>query len=781
AVPNWTSVSRNLCGLIGQGCVRFRIWMHYAWLPAGVDAEFAVDNFEIFEQGPDFSVNAILAPQNTAAGTCSYSAGTTARVRIFNNGCSPVGSIPVTLRINGPNGLQSITEVVSTSVNPSATLDYDFAGLVDLGASGAYTLTAFTDFTTESNRSNDTSRLSLNVSVPFVDNYPYTADFNSGSLGWVAANASGTGTNTWVQSSSLPANYAGFSGVDASQGGAWYTSMVANQSNSPALYSPIFDLNGTTNPILSFDYKMQIGNILNCCWGSRVIVEYQLNGTSSWTTLGSNTDPDASWYSAAPSGWTTGWGSPGLSGPGLTTTRSSWQQARMPLCNLTAASCVQFRIWAHVAWIPTGVPAQFAVDNFRISDSPLDATITNIRGCLNSTYDMDITLGNRTPCPGSANITSAQVTVEIDGVPQTRNVTGLNIAPGANQVVSLSGFSIPNGGSTVRAWIKMPNGLVDEYTPNDLAVANLATFPNCNDHCSNPIQLSVGVTQATQTNFGSADPTEDASFSSCSGGGTTIQQSVWYTFTTNSTGGELTIDVTSIVTDPPNSGIQFELMQVTGASACSPSDRTTLSCFNQSDNTNIAIGPNTYPPNTTYVMMFDSRAVNTTNFEITLTGPAVDPLDPGEIAASQTICLGQDPAVFTSVAPAADGNPPYVYQWQDSLAGSGVWNDIAGATGLTYDPAAPSVQEQRFFRRRVIDNNGAGTAAFTNKVELNSTTIAQPGALSATTPACTSTSISAAGSPATGVSWYWQTSATGTETTRAYTAPRLVTASGTYS
>ncbi|MFN8996785.1 MAG: hypothetical protein ACK5X3_24410, partial [Pseudomonadota bacterium] len=137
-------------------------------------------------------------------------------------------------------------------------------------------------------------------------------------------------------------------------------------------------------------------------------------------------------------------------------------------------------------------------------------------------------------------------------------------------------------------------------------------------------------------------------------------------------------------------------------------------------------------------------------------------------------------AVFTSVAPAADGNPPYVYQWQDSLAGSGVWNDIAGATGLTYDPAAPSVQEQRFFRRRVIDNNGAGTAAFTNKVELNSTTIAQPGALSATTPACTSTSISAAGSPATGVSWYWQTSATGTETTSSYTAPFAATASGTY-
>jgi hypothetical protein len=48
-------------------------------------------------------------------------------------------------------------------------------------------------------------------------------------------------------------------------------------------------------------------------------------------------------------------------------------------------------------------------------------------------------------------------------------------------------------------------------------------------------------------------------------------------------------------------------------------------------------------------------------------------------------------------------------------------------------------------------------------------------------PNCaTGTAISATGTPATGIEWFWQTSATGTSTATAYTGPRTVTANGTY-
>ena len=66
----------------------------------------------------------------------------------------------------------------------------------------------------------------------------------------------------------------------------------------------------------------------------------------------------------------------------------------------------------------------------------------------------------------------------------------------------------------------------------------------------------------------------------------------------------------------------------------------------------------------------------------------VNSLDPGSIAGAQTICLGDDPLAFTSVAASGDG--VITYQWQVSTDGS-IFGDITGATSETYDPGMLSV------------------------------------------------------------------------------------------
>ena len=71
--------------------------------------------------------------------------------------------------------------------------------------------------------------------------------------------------------------------------------------------------------------------------------------------------------------------------------------------------------------------------------------------------------------------------------------------------------------------------------------------------------------------------------------------------------------------------------------------------------------------------------------------------DPGEIAGDEYFCgSGYDPAPITSVAPAS-GAAPIEYFWMKHVVGTGVWEVIPGATGLTYDP--PVIYETTEYSR----------------------------------------------------------------------------------
>lgn len=110
---------------------------------------------------------------------------------------------------------------------------------------------------------------------------------------------------------------------------------------------------------------------------------------------------------------------------------------------------------------------------------------------------------------------------------------------------------------------------------------------------------------------------------------------------------------------------------------------------------------------------------NPPNVVVTAGGPT-----PGVIAASQTICQGSDPAAFTSTTAASGGTGTLVYTWQSGPSATGPWTDLPGSNSTTFDIGVVNTPGTVHYRRQVKDNNGTGTAFFSNVISIttNATT-----------------------------------------------------------
>ena len=106
--------------------------------------------------------------------------------------------------------------------------------------------------------------------------------------------------------------------------------------------------------------------------------------------------------------------------------------------------------------------------------------------------------------------------------------------------------------------------------------------------------------------------------------------------------------------------------------------------------------------------------------DIQITG-TMSVLTPGTASASQNVCSGGTPASLSATSPTG-GVPPYTYLWQNSSDGS-VFNDISGATSLTYQPGA--LTNTTFYRVKQSGSGGSGTV-YTNNVVLTVKTLPVP-------------------------------------------------------
>src|SRR5690606_3320025 len=107
-----------------------------------------------------------------------------------------------------------------------------------------------------------------------------------------------------------------------------------------------------TNLMVEFDIKMSTTYYAST--RSYVQFQYSLDGGSSWTTLGNNSNSE--WYGVAPHRSQTGWGD--------NNTINEWTTVRHRLCVPSGEECVRFRLYFH----DVRGNDRFAFDNFRLYD-----------------------------------------------------------------------------------------------------------------------------------------------------------------------------------------------------------------------------------------------------------------------------------------------------------------------------------------------------------------------------------------------------------------------------
>ncbi len=611
-VDAWTQVQKSLCALAGQSCVKLRVYGRpYYSMPTYSNYHlFAFDNV-VIEEGNDLGVITYIDPVPDG---CLYTTAQNVTVEVFNFGCNAVTNIPIECDITGIL-TTTLNGTVPGPIPAGGSVNYTFPTTINMTPLGTYNFNTYTQDPSDVNNTNDSLALSIIVNQITINTFPYFEDFNSGAGNWIA-----TGTAPPLNNGRnfVLGNMTYLNGPQG-HGDSWNVETTSSNNGTYIwVESPVFDFTNVTNPKLLMDVKHSLHN------SDYFHVEYSINGGTSWTQLGTGTDPY--WYNTA-SWWRNSYTAP----------VDNWTNFEHTLCNLIGQPCVKFRVYGRPYYsMPTYSNYHlFGFDNFHITDTPLDADVNFVAGCFGSTYQLDVTVVNIDRlCLTSPNITSIDLTYTINGGgPVTQTFTGLNIPFGGSSTVTIPNVTIPNNSSTIMVWGSNPNGVTDQIWENDTAYGYSATWPNCNDHCSNAVDLGLGTTTATQTSNATVDPLEDPNFTAC--GAITVENTVWYQFTTNSSGDSVTIVFDSQVCAPSQNGIQVSIDSVG-----TPCDFTTYSnmyCSATNDTAAIQYGPVLLPPNTTYYIAVDGFAGSDCNFDITITG-AVNPPLPIELLSFDAQC-----------------------------------------------------------------------------------------------------------------------------------------------
>ncbi|MBL4577972.1 MAG: hypothetical protein JKX74_05830, partial [Flavobacteriales bacterium] len=169
----WIQRIVALTGYTGIINIRFR-----GVTGAGFTSDIAVDDISVFQPPPnDVGVTSIMAPISG----CGLTTTETITVQVVNFGTLAVDTIPVAYTIDG--GAPIIDTIFATLLSgDTTTLSFTTPG--DLSATATFILDSWTQFPGDGNNANDST---LGVAVtnagPSIATFPYTEDFESGTLG----------------------------------------------------------------------------------------------------------------------------------------------------------------------------------------------------------------------------------------------------------------------------------------------------------------------------------------------------------------------------------------------------------------------------------------------------------------------------------------------------------------------------------------------------------------------------------------------------------------------
>jgi len=163
-----------------------------------------------------------------------------------------------------------------------------------------------------------------------------------------------------------------------------------------------------------------------------------------------------------------------------------------------------------------------------------------------------------------------------------------------------------------------------------------------------------------------------------------VNNSVWYTFRTNSSGGSATVTIANVNCINGNN-LQAVMLEM--GTACDPTTYSLQAC-----NTGVVGGfslvANGLAPNTTYWVNVDGAAVSLNGaectFDITVTGPAVQ----WEVTVQKQDALCNGVNSGNIALSTSGGLSPYTYQWSNGATSAILSNLAPGAYTVTITDAA---------------------------------------------------------------------------------------------
>lgn len=217
-------------------------------------------------------------------------------------------------------------------------------------------------------------------------------------------------------------------------------------------------------------------------------------------------------------------------------------------------------------------------------------------------------------------------------------------------------------------------------------MSHVAFSQPVNDICDNAERLCPGIT-LSGTTTGATTQASDYNF--CY----TPENTVWYVFTTNSTGGNATVSFTNLSFNPdPTYGQNLQALFFKTSGACGVTPFTPLSTCGDSgvdfDITELIV----LDPNTTYYVQVSGSSVGVTSesecdFDISIAGTAVETPDPtvSISTSTTTICQNFDQPIDIIITDCGD-TANYEWFYNGASIFSSPFNTFS-TSGLTEDGA----------------------------------------------------------------------------------------------
>lgn len=242
-----------------------------------LDDGISYDDIKLTRTTNDVGVRAVINPPVPTI--CELTNSEFIKVEVKNYSSSPVTNMEVAYELNG------IVVKEFIDLTAGQLIQHQFAVPVDFSAYQSYHIRAWVHLAGDDYVNNDTLVMFNFTTAPVVTSFPYLQQFETSNGYWYPGGINSSWQ--WGHPGKTLINRA------ANGNNGWFTGLNTNYNNQEFsyLYSPCFNLNGMSQPVLSFShiYFMEDGCDCDNHW-----MEYSTDDVT-WTRLGAY-GSGTNWY-----------------------------------------------------------------------------------------------------------------------------------------------------------------------------------------------------------------------------------------------------------------------------------------------------------------------------------------------------------------------------------------------------------------------------------------------------------------------------------------------------